>query len=75
VATAVSGTPEAVGHERTGLLVPRDDGDALTSAIRRYLVDPALWRRCVEGGYAVAERFTFETQRRRLAQATVALLP
>jgi glycosyltransferase involved in cell wall biosynthesis len=69
VATAVSGTPEAVDHERTGLLVPRDDVDALVSALRRFLSEPALWRRCVEAGYDVARRNTFEAQRGRLARA------
>ena len=75
VATAVSGTPEIVTHERTGLLIPRDDVDALVGAIRRYLNDPALWRRCVDGGYDVAARFTFEAQRRRLAEAIVGVAP
>lgn len=75
VATAVSGTPEIVSHERTGLLVPRDDLDALTGAIRRYLVDPALWRRCVDGGYAIAGQHTFRVQRGRLADAIAALAP
>jgi len=67
VATAVSGTPEAVEHERSGLLVPRDDVAELTNALRRLLDDPGLWRRCVDGGFAVARRNTFETQRGILA--------
>ena len=75
VATAVSGTPEAVEHERSGLLVPRDDLDALTAAIARLLRDQGLWRRCVDGGYAVARRNTFEIQRGRLARAIADLAP
>jgi len=74
VATAVSGTPEIVVHERTGLLVPRDDVNALTAAIGRYLADPSVWRGCVEGGYDMARRFTFETQRGRLADAIAGLV-
>ena len=67
VATAVSGTPEVVRNEETGLLIPRDDLDALTGALRRYLDEPALWRRCVDGGYETARRNTFERQRGYLA--------
>src|SRR6185436_7931672 len=67
VATAVSGTPEAVEDERSGLLVPRDDVAELTNALRRLLDDPGLWRRCVDGGFEVARRNTFETQRGILA--------
>jgi glycosyltransferase involved in cell wall biosynthesis len=75
VATAVSGTPEAVVHERTGLLVARDDQEGLTRALRRLVRDDALWRRCVEGGYEVARVHTYERQRAVLADAIVRLLP
>jgi glycosyltransferase involved in cell wall biosynthesis len=74
VATAVSGTPEIVLHERTGLLVPWGDVGALTAAIRRYLTDASVWRACVDGGYDMARRYTFEAQRRRLADAIVRLV-
>src|SRR5439155_24752443 len=43
VATAVGGTPEAVVHERTGLLVRPRDGAALAGAIIR-LLEPSLAR-------------------------------
>ena len=69
IATQVSGTPEIVVHGRTGLLIPRDDVDALAAAIRRYLSDPVLWRACIDGGYDVAARYTFEAQRGMLADA------
>ncbi|MCC6173782.1 MAG: glycosyltransferase [Chloroflexi bacterium] len=39
VATTVGGNPEVVSHERTGLLVPPDDPDALAEAIRRLARD------------------------------------
>src|SRR5439155_15324211 len=43
VATGVGGTPEAVVHERTGLLVRPRDGAALAGAIIR-LLEPSLAR-------------------------------
>ena len=67
VATAVSGTPEIVRHEKSGLLVPRDDLDALVAAIRRCLADARLWRVCVDGGYETARQNTFARQRGFLA--------
>lgn len=42
VATEVSGIPEAVIHEKTGLLVPPQDAGALAAAIIRLLESPAL---------------------------------
>jgi glycosyltransferase involved in cell wall biosynthesis len=39
VASDVGGLPEVVEHSRTGLLVPPDDPDALSSAIRTLLDD------------------------------------
>ncbi len=45
VSTAVAGIPEIVKDGHTGLVVPRDDVDALTRALRRLADDPALRRR------------------------------
>lgn len=49
LATAVDGLPEAVGRAPDGsvpgLLVPDGDPDALTSALRSWLAEPALRRR------------------------------
>lgn len=42
VATRVGGIPESVLHERTGLLVPPDQPDALAAAMRRIMDEPAL---------------------------------
>ncbi len=61
VATAVGGIPEAVEHDRTGLLVPPEDGSALAAAI-----DDLLGHRdraCelgARGRERVLERFTME---------------
>jgi glycosyltransferase involved in cell wall biosynthesis len=40
VATNVGGLPELIEQERTGLLVPADDPDALAGAIARVMDDP-----------------------------------
>ncbi|MEP7311545.1 MAG: glycosyltransferase [Pseudomonadota bacterium] len=42
VATNVGGNPHAIAHERNGLLIPSQDGAALTTAIRRLLGDAGL---------------------------------
>lgn len=44
VATAVGGTPEAVEHGVTGLLVPPGDAPALAKALAELLLDPARAR-------------------------------
>lgn len=44
VATAVDGTPEAVGDGDNGLLVPAGDATALAAALARLAADPALRR-------------------------------
>jgi glycosyltransferase involved in cell wall biosynthesis len=53
VATAVGGTPEAVEHGVTGLLVPRQDPEALAKAVIELLLDPARRERM---GRAACER-------------------
>jgi glycosyltransferase involved in cell wall biosynthesis len=42
VASNVGGIPEAIEHERSGLLVPPSHKEALASALDRVLDDPAL---------------------------------
>jgi glycosyltransferase involved in cell wall biosynthesis len=57
VTTAVGGIPEVAEHERTAILVPREDPQALAAAIARLAADEgrrrelgdAARRRCVEG--------------------------
>ena len=50
VATAWPHT--VIEHEKTGLLMPIDDVDGLTAAIRRAWDDKALAGRLVEGAWA-----------------------
>lgn len=57
MATPVTGIPEAVEHEVTGLLVPEHDPVALADAIERLLEDPDL-----RLGLAEAARDLVETE-------------
>jgi len=58
VATRLSGIPEVVLPEQTGLLVEPGDVVGLTDALARILRDPGLGRRLGAAGRAVVlERF------------------
>ena len=56
VSTRTCGIPEIVVEGETGLLVPRDDADALAAALLRLLEDPAYRDRLGEGGRRRVER-------------------
>jgi glycosyltransferase involved in cell wall biosynthesis len=67
VATAVGGVPAAVGHGRTGLLVPPRDAEAAVAAIERLRADDGLRERLIRAGHAAAGDETMERQLDRLA--------
>jgi len=56
VGTRAGGIPEAIEHERTGLLVRPHHADELAAAIVRLLTDPALRSRLGAAGRAQVER-------------------
>ncbi|MDZ4861081.1 MAG: glycosyltransferase family 4 protein [Candidatus Hydrogenedentes bacterium] len=56
VAGSSGGTPEAVTHDETGLLVPADDRDALANAITHILSDAEFSSRLGENGRRRIER-------------------
>jgi colanic acid/amylovoran biosynthesis glycosyltransferase len=56
IASAISGIPEVVHHERTGLLVQPGDVPALAAAIERLLEDPNLRGRLGEAGRELVMR-------------------
>jgi len=61
VSTTVSGIPEAVEHERTGLLVEPEDAAALADALGRLLTDVELRAEMGQRGkQRYLERFTIE---------------
>lgn len=60
VATNVGGIPEAIRHDREGLLVPAGDPGALAEALRRVLVDVELRSRLAETAVERAADFSIE---------------
>jgi len=69
VATAVDGTPEVVFHEKTGLLLPPSNPEALAAAIRRMLRDPLKAREMANAGRDfVLDNFSVEKLVQRTQQ-------
>lgn len=56
ISTYVSGIPELVRHEETGLLVEPEDAPALAAALTRLLQDPALVQRLARRAREVVEQ-------------------
>ena len=70
VASNVGGLPELVENERTGLLVPRNEPEALASAIERLIADPDLHAKLASAGFTKAcENLSIE----RMMQETLAV--
>jgi colanic acid/amylovoran biosynthesis glycosyltransferase len=70
IASRHAGIGEAVEHERTGLLVPPGDSEALANAIKRLVGDPQA--RCAMGDMArlrAGERFSAVAQSRLIEDA------
>lgn len=68
VATAVGGTDEVVRHGESAWLI-RPDFDELTSALERFLTDPAQFVRMAERGHDhVLANFSFDARTRRLTR-------
>jgi glycosyltransferase involved in cell wall biosynthesis len=57
IASDTGGYRDFVGHERSGLLVPPHDVEALAAAIRRLTADPGLRARLGRQARATAEQF------------------
>jgi glycogen synthase len=60
IATGTGGSAEFLLHEVNCLLVPRDDPDALASAVRRLAADPDLRHRLVAAGTATAQELSVD---------------
>ncbi|MDP9416506.1 MAG: glycosyltransferase family 4 protein [Actinomycetota bacterium] len=70
IATRTIGAEEVVVHERTGLLVPPRDAQALGEAVGRLFADPALAARYAEAG---RRRYQQHFTGRRMAADTLAV--
>ena len=67
VGTAVGGIPEIIEHERTGLLVPPSDPEALATAITQVLRQPDLARSMAENALNMVQAgFTLSGMGRRI---------
>jgi glycosyltransferase involved in cell wall biosynthesis len=76
VATAVSGTPEAVLDGETGFLVPAGDAAAIADRLTRLLADPDRRRHMGRTGRAFMTRqFTFAAQARQYVELFAELSP
>ncbi len=74
VSTTVTGIPEMVAHEQTGLLVEPMDEPALAAAIAELSTDPARRARLGDAGRVRAERlFTFPVTAGALGQQFIRL--
>ena len=61
IATDTGGTPEIVEEERTGILFPPGESQALADALERLASDPDLRRRMGEAGRRrVVKHFTIQ---------------
>ena len=56
IGTRTGGVPDAIEHERTGLLVEPDDLDAFASAVLRLLTDPTLRAQLGRQGQELVEQ-------------------
>lgn len=54
VSTRLAGIPEQIDHEKTGLIVPERDAEALAGALSRLIRDPSEARAFGEAGFAKA---------------------
>ena len=69
VASDLSGIPELVNDQRTGLLAPPRDAKSLADALERYIQDPGLRRRLGNAGRAkVVGEFDLNKNAAMLAQ-------
>ncbi|MGH2386397.1 MAG: glycosyltransferase, partial [Candidatus Limnocylindria bacterium] len=70
ISTPISGIPEVIHHETTGLLVPPADSTALADAIERLVRDEELGRTLGRGGRAfVIDAFDVHRNAERLLDA------
>jgi glycosyltransferase involved in cell wall biosynthesis len=70
IASNVGGLPEVIEHEKTGLLVPAENPDALADAMRALLTNP---ERAKQYGTALKAHVEKEFSKERMVRETLAL--
>lgn len=76
VATAVGGTAEVVGHERSAWLIQPGCASELEQGIRRFLTRPEEFARMAQTGHEdVRSQFSFDARTQRLTQFYQSLYP
>jgi glycosyltransferase involved in cell wall biosynthesis len=69
ISTAISGIPEMVIQNETGMLVPPGDARALADAVEKVIVDPSFARRLGDNGHKRAsELFSIDKNVRQLLE-------
>lgn len=69
VATDISGTNEAVYHEKTGLLVEPNNPEQLATAIVRLFEDPTLQTTLVDNAWqSIHDKFSWEAHTKKLLE-------
>jgi glycosyltransferase involved in cell wall biosynthesis len=67
IATEIPGTDETVYHEKSGLLVPAEDPEALAKAIARIFEDETLSKKLVAGGTEILQsKFSWKSHLKTL---------
>ncbi|MEI8033169.1 MAG: glycosyltransferase [Chlorobiaceae bacterium] len=68
VATAAGGVPELLGESEFGLLVEKQNPEALAAGIARMIAEPGMMRRYQKAGIARAARFSVGTMAEKTFQ-------
>ncbi len=68
IGTEVGGIPDVIEHEKTGLLVPPSDAEALAKAIVRLLTEPGLSDRLAAGAQERLAKFDWDKIAERYAE-------
>lgn len=74
IASDAGGIPEIVQHEQNGLLTPKDDPDALASAILQLVDDAGVRQRMAAHGLSFVQRFDWREIARQVDDVYAACL-
>lgn len=75
IATGVSGIPEIVVHEKTGLLIHPGQENEIKAALLRFIMDDELRQKCIKDAYRLSLGHSFNMQRGNYARRSISCLP